>query len=122
MATSLDISIDATSHAPVVARNVLGAAYADTLAAVTLHDLKVIVTELVTNSWRHGPGEPIRVLVEPASDCVRGSVEDGGHAAFGKGEIRHDGGIGLHMVDALADDWEIRQTGGAVRFSLGEPL
>jgi anti-sigma regulatory factor (Ser/Thr protein kinase) len=121
MATSLDISIDASSHAPVVARNVLGAAYADTLAAVTLHDLKVVVTELVTNSWRHGPGEPIRVLVEPGSDGVRGRVEDGGHVAFAMGEIRQEGGLGLHMVDALANDWEIQRSGGAVRFSLHEP-
>jgi two-component sensor histidine kinase len=124
LATSLEISIDPTAQAPAVARAVVAAAYTDALPAVTLQDLKVIVTELVTNSWRHGPSEGlIRLSVEPGNNgCIRGRVEDEGHKAFGMREITDEGGLGLHIVDALAQDWEIAESGGTVRFSLVDRL
>jgi anti-sigma regulatory factor (Ser/Thr protein kinase) len=120
MSTSLEISFEPTAQAPALARAVVAAAYSDELPAVTLQDLKVIVTELVTNSWRHAPGGSIRLSVEPGRSGIEGRVEDDGHEAFGMGEITDEGGLGLHIVDALARDWEIAEAGGVVRFSLDD--
>ena len=33
-------------------------------------------------------------------------------------EIRDDGGLGLHIVDALTKDWDVAKEGGSVRFTL----
>jgi two-component sensor histidine kinase len=119
LTTALDISIDPNEEAPTLARTALHAAYADAMPAVVLQDLKVIVTELVTNSWRYGPGEPILLSIEPHGELeLAGRVDDNGHEPFGMGEIRDDGGLGLHIVDALAQDWEIAKDGGSVRFTL----
>jgi two-component sensor histidine kinase len=124
MATSLEISIEPTAQAPAVARAVVAAAYTDALPAVTLQDLKVIVSELVTNSWRHGPGEgSIRLSLEPGGNgTIRGRVEDQGSTTFGMREITDEGGLGLHIVDALTQDWEVAKSGGTVRFSLNDRL
>ena len=119
LSTSLEISLAPSSEAPALARSALHAAYADSMPAVVLQDLKVIVTELVTNSWRYAPEGPIRLLIEPRGKLeLEGAVEDGGHEPFGMVEIRDDGGLGLHIVDALAWRWEVAERGGAVRFTL----
>jgi anti-sigma regulatory factor (Ser/Thr protein kinase) len=116
---AVEISIEATPTAAELARSVLHATYADSLPAVSLQDLKAIVSELVANSWRHGPGGPIKVAIAPKGDAVlRGEVDDHGYEAFGMVEIGDDAGLGLHIVDALADDWEVDETGGVVRFTL----
>ena len=119
MSKSLELSIDPAPEAPSLARAAVHAAYADEVPAVTLQDLKVIVTELVTNSWRYAPPGPIRLSIAPHGDVeLEGEVEDGGHEPFGMVAIREDGGLGLHIVDALAQEWEIGQDGGLVRFTL----
>jgi two-component sensor histidine kinase len=119
MATSLELSLEPAPEAPILARAALHAAYADAMPAVVLQDLKVIVSELVTNSWRYAPGGPIRLWIDPHHELeLEGRVDDNGHEAFAMGEIRDDGGLGLHIVDALAQDWEIAKGGGSVRFTL----
>jgi two-component sensor histidine kinase len=118
MPASIEISLEPTAKAPALARAVVSAAYSDELPAVTLQDLKVIVNELVTNSWRHGPGGSIRLRVNPHDAIIEGEVEDDGHDAFAMRDITDQGGLGLHIVDALAHDWEVAETGGAVRFKL----
>ena len=117
MVDSLEISVQAVPASVNVARAAVHTAYADSLPAVALQDLKAIVTELVTNSCRHGPGKPIRVRIVPRGEAVvEGEVEDRGGTAFAMEEIRDDGGLGLHIVDALAAEWEVDPAGGSVRF------
>jgi anti-sigma regulatory factor (Ser/Thr protein kinase) len=116
---SIELSIEPSQEAPKLARAALHAAYADSMPAVVLQDLKVIVSELVSNSWRYAPKGPIRLTVEPHGNVdLEGEVEDGGGEPFGMVEIREDGGLGLHIVDALAQDWEVAEEGGSVRFTL----
>ena len=119
MPTSLELSLDPEPAAPAVARAVLHAAYADAMPAVTLQDLKVIVSELVTNSSKYAPPGPIRLSVQPHGNIeLEGEVCDSGHEPFGMVEAYENGGLGLHIVDALARDWEVAQEGGTVRFTL----
>jgi hypothetical protein len=76
-----------------------------------LYDLLTIVTELVTNSVRHGPGAPIDVRLQVADDgTVRGEVEDQGEGEVAIREITCGaGGFGLRLVDAVAERWGVHE-------------
>lgn len=119
MVNSLEISVQAVPASANLARAAVHSTYADSLPAVALQDLKAIVTELVTNSCRYGPGDPIRVRIGARGQAVlEGEVDDHGRTVFAMEEIRNEGGLGLHIVDALASEWEVDPAGGSVRFVL----
>jgi anti-sigma regulatory factor (Ser/Thr protein kinase) len=121
VANAVQISLDPSPQAPRTARAVLQAAYAESIPAILLDDLKVVVTELVANSYRHAPNGPIRLRVEQDGEMVlNGAVEDAGRARFGMVDIRDSGGLGLHIVDALAKDWKVADAGGRVRFTVAD--
>ncbi|MFW6691907.1 ATP-binding protein [Streptomyces sp. MAR4 CNX-425] len=72
-------------------------------------DIRVCVSELVTNALVHGTprGRQFRVQVTVEDDAVRVEVHD---ASAAPPHLRHpaatdDHGRGLHLVDALADEW-----------------
>jgi two-component sensor histidine kinase len=77
---------------------------ADTLPAIVLYDLLTVVTELVTNAVVHGEPEPIELTIELAGDGVVSC--GGGPVELGLVDSRRPSGLGLHMVDALAERWE----------------
>lgn len=112
----ITIELQPTGAAAIEAREAIGGCLANSLPAPVIHDLRVIATELVANAVEHGPAEPIRVRVAVADDgTVRGEVED-----RGTGQIApRDQGLGLWIVDALADSWAPREHAGPVRFELG---
>src|SRR5204863_5489607 len=70
---------------------------------------EMIVTELVTNAVRHGPGGPVELAIETGGNGVRGEVADPGpgirHHELVKRRATDDGGRGLFLVDALSDSW-----------------
>lgn len=77
-------------------------------------DLALLVSELVTNSYRHAgaPGEAIGVELTVGAEVVRCEVIDPGEgfrAAPVPLERRGDGGWGLFIVDELADRWGVRR-------------
>ena len=82
------------------------------LSAGRLSALRVIVSELVTNSVKYGPGGPINLSVTVSEDgSVLGRIEDGGQ---GQVVIREDvdpadGGMGLKLVDAFTDRWWVEE-------------
>lgn len=87
----------------------------------TREDLALVVSELVTNSVRHGglsSGDRIDVEVVNGAGTVRVVVHDGGHGfAFSPPEERRGpptaGGRGLAIVDALSRTWGVdRKRGG----------
>jgi len=100
--------VDAIGEARAHVRESLTAVLdADTLACAEL-----VVSELVTNSVRHGPGKPIslRLSTEQASGRVVGEVEDQGDGVVAI--RRHDinspaGGLGLTIVDELTSAWGV---------------
>jgi anti-sigma regulatory factor (Ser/Thr protein kinase) len=76
-------------------------------------DLSLMLSELVTNAYRHaGPGtDEIGVDVEVTPDHLRAEVRDhgGGFRAAPVPEGgRGAGGWGLVIVDRLADRWGVR--------------
>ncbi len=109
-------------RAPARAREVLGV-LTWTLVPEVLEDLRLVVSELVANSVKFGPGRPIRVEldVEPP-DHVRGEVVDqgGGDVVHIRPEPGVQGGFGLWLVDRLALRWGVAEGSTHVWFVLGE--
>ena len=86
-----------------------------------LTDLRLVVTELVTNSVKWGPGGQISIGLEVDDDrCVRGYVDDGGR--FGiqvvDGDPIEATGLGLQIVTALCRDWGVYPNSTRVWFEL----
>jgi anti-sigma regulatory factor (Ser/Thr protein kinase) len=91
-----------------------------------LADLRVVISELVANAVKYGPGHPIRVELDVvAPGHVRGHVADQGDGGD-PAEVPHmlerpgaHGGYGLRLVAGLTNDWGVRMDGSDVWFELG---
>lgn len=86
-----------------------------------LEDLRLLVSELVTNSVRHaglGPGDGILVWVEVSEGGVRAEVSNPGMGF----EVRpvqpgpdQTSGWGLYLVDQVSSSWGVsKEVGGEV--------
>ncbi len=83
----------------------------------TRRTLELIVSELVTNSVLHGDSSPsheVALRIECAPERVNGEVCGPG-AAFEwephDPDLTTPGGLGLMLVDNLAERWGIRRNG-----------
>ena len=93
--------------------------------ADAFNNVRLLVSELVTNSVRHGSHEgaaPIELSVLAAQHRVRAEVVDGGAgftpAARSEGDDEGSG-WGLHLVELLSDSWGVERNGRtAVWFEL----
>jgi anti-sigma regulatory factor (Ser/Thr protein kinase) len=99
--------------APGAAREVLDATLSARLAADSLAELRLVVSELVTNAVRHGPSGPgdIELIVEVGGDVARVEVSDAGQGfrpPTGPPEPPDEGGWGLVVVDRLALRWGVQ--------------
>ncbi|HEX4720513.1 MAG TPA: ATP-binding protein [Thermoleophilaceae bacterium] len=108
--SSLSLELPATSHAPARARALVREAARQT--GVTDDDrwrVEMIVTELVTNAVKHGPGGPVEIAISAGGNGVRGEIGDPGPGIHGSRLVRRrateEGGRGLFLVDALSDSW-----------------
>lgn len=79
--------------------------------ASALHDIELVVSELVTNAVRHGPSGLIMLrLVTDADGTVSGEVVDQGDGVVAIRDRNPDtaGGLGLPIVDTLTSAWGVR--------------
>jgi anti-sigma regulatory factor (Ser/Thr protein kinase) len=106
--------LDRAPTAPGQARQSL-TSLSPTVSPEQLDELRLVVSELVTNSVLHaglGEGDPITLSVEVLPESVRVEVVDGGHG-FEESSEHHplDGlGWGLPIVHQLADRWGAERT------------
>ena len=93
----------------------------------TAFDIRLLVSELVTNSVRHaqsGPEDSIHLRLMLREDCVRVEVADSGPGFDPPdhdptAELARDSGWGLFFVTQLADRWGVdREGGGRVWFEI----
>lgn len=104
---TLSPQAESVTEARTLVRDVL-APFAD---PDTLGEIELVVSELVTNSVVHGPGEPITLrLVTTANGDIAGEVEDRGRGVVAIRE--HDpaktiGGWGLPLVESLTSEWGV---------------
>jgi anti-sigma regulatory factor (Ser/Thr protein kinase) len=81
--------------------------------AERLRDVRLLVSELVTNAIRHAdlaPDEGIRLIVEESAAGLRVEVHDPGRGFDWTGRDRgaeEPGGWGLYLVETLADRWGV---------------
>jgi serine/threonine-protein kinase RsbW len=82
-----------------------------------LEDVRLLLTELITNALRHAnmsPGDEISVRAELVEGTVRIEVSDPGNN--GPVEVRkpgaRGGGYGLFLVDRLTNRWGVDRDGG----------
>ena len=76
----------------------------------TLERIELVVSELVTNAVRHGPGGVITLrLVKTPDDGIWGEVVDQGDGvvAIRDRDLDTVGGLGLPIVDALTSEWGV---------------
>jgi anti-sigma regulatory factor (Ser/Thr protein kinase) len=83
---------------------------------------EMIVTELVSNAVRHGPGGPVELAIESGGYGMRGEVADPGpgiqHQKLARRRATEEGGRGLFLVDALSDSWGLSADSSRVWFEI----
>ena len=108
-----EVILPATSEAPGVARAALDHAIPPPELATRNEDVRLVISELVTNAVKYGeskPRSPIRMVIEADEIRVRIQV-DQTLAAVGLHAVKADpaggriGGWGLGIAEALADSW-----------------
>ncbi|HTT28990.1 MAG TPA: ATP-binding protein [Solirubrobacteraceae bacterium] len=103
--------IEAQSEGPAKARRIIAEELSTLLSPSELDDMKLLVSELVTNGIVHGRNEEdIPVMLDL---CINGSIRcavkdegSGFFAGFAKGrDDARRGGWGLRLVEQLSDRW-----------------
>jgi anti-sigma regulatory factor (Ser/Thr protein kinase) len=103
------------------ARQALRKRFTDVLPKSTMVDLLAVVTELVNNAVKHGPGQPVTVAVVAGEETVRGEIADKGNPAAAIPEIKEateTGGRGLEMVEKLTSRWAVYEGSTHVWFEM----
>jgi anti-sigma regulatory factor (Ser/Thr protein kinase) len=89
-------------------------------------DARLVASELVTNSFKHSdarPDLPIAFSIELADNFLRLEVCDEG-SGHGRGTVKLpeepgvSGGLGLFIVDLLADEWGLTGDGSTCAWAL----
>jgi two-component sensor histidine kinase len=118
----LVFDLTVSTSAPSQARAMVDALAAD-LDTETMGDLRIVVSELVSNAVKYGAGDPVHVALDvSAPGRVRGEVSNRGDPASAPHIHQRPGahgGYGLRLVDALAIAWGVREGSTDVWFELG---
>jgi anti-sigma regulatory factor (Ser/Thr protein kinase) len=98
------------------ARQLVEVELAGRIPGELISDVALLVTELVANGVRHGGGTiatSLHVLLEGSRPGLRVEVANadhvGGRIAVRAPDYAGGGGLGLHLVDALASRWGVRE-------------
>ena len=106
MSAELSVELPRTAEAPYLARRAL--ADMEGVAPELLPDLRLLVSELITNSVKYGGEGPVRLEVTADGGKVRAEIIDQGAGFTPKrrdGDLDKVGGWGLHLVDELTSEW-----------------
>jgi two-component sensor histidine kinase len=111
--TQLRRSLAANEHAPRSARDVVSFVGSG-IPEETLEIARLLTSELVSNSVRHGPTGPkavIDLMVEVGRKDLRVEVSDRSAGGARPRPPDENGGWGLNLVDTLASRWGTRRSG-----------
>ncbi len=109
MGEVITLALPALPDSIPLARHVLDR-LEDAVDEPLLDDLRLLVSEVVTNSIRHGPGgQIVELRVSVNGRGVRVEVEDGGSGFVPPvhDDAERAAGWGLMLVDRIADRWGI---------------
>jgi anti-sigma regulatory factor (Ser/Thr protein kinase) len=107
MTANLSVELPRTPQAPYMARRALDD-LEGTLDPSVLPDVRLLVSELITNSVKYGGEGPVRLEVQASDESVRAEIIDQGVGFTPK--VRDDdldrvGGWGLHLTEHLTSRW-----------------
>jgi anti-sigma regulatory factor (Ser/Thr protein kinase) len=100
----LDLGLPRHLSAGTMARREVERCFSRRLADPLIGDIKLVVSELVTNAVEHGAGD-IRLVVHAMADHVRVEVSDEGRGFIAPGHAPCE--RGLSVVDAVAERWGV---------------
>ena len=106
---TFDLELPSSAAAPAAARGALDQ-IAHAVTADRMRDLRLLVSELVTNAVRHAEGAAVRLIVTIAADVLRVEVHDPGRGFEVKpppDDPLRASGWGLVLVEELADRWGV---------------
>jgi anti-sigma regulatory factor (Ser/Thr protein kinase) len=108
MSAALNIEIPRTPQAPYMARRALRELEGKIDPAV-LPDVRLLVSELITNSVKYGGDGPVRLEITAQAGRLRAEIIDQG-AGFtpikrDEEDLETVGGWGLHLVEELTTEW-----------------
>jgi anti-sigma regulatory factor (Ser/Thr protein kinase) len=112
---ALDVHVPLDVRAPGAARIVVAECLRGRVAASVLESASLVVSELVTNSVRHGGASAAGVVVVRVwltETMVGVEVEDRGRAgviAPRPADLQSGGGFGLNVVQALSERWGLER-------------
>jgi anti-sigma regulatory factor (Ser/Thr protein kinase) len=116
---SVDIVCDLT--APAHARRAIER-LATTLDATVLPDVKLLVSELITNSVKYGGDGAVQLILrseDPRHVHVEVVDQGDGFVPAARDRPRTEpGGWGLHLVEALTQRWGVREGSTHVWFEI----
>jgi anti-sigma regulatory factor (Ser/Thr protein kinase) len=119
----LSIQLPASAESPALARRALASMAG--LDEELLQQAVLLVSELVTNSVRHGADGEIKLYARDDGKFLRIEVRDAGPGFTPRPGVRaagalEPGGWGLLLVDRIADRWGVESDDGtSVWFELG---
>ena len=107
MTTALRVELPRTPQAAFLARRALDD-LDGSLDPKVLPDVRLLVSELITNSVKYGGEGPVRLEVHASDQTVRAEIVDQGAGFTPK--VRDDdlarvGGWGLHLTERLTSRW-----------------
>jgi len=121
MPETLIVDIDRDTTAPSKARRAVDD-FAGTLDRAIVGDVRLLVSELITNSVKYGGEGPVTlILSSEVPTHVHVEVVDQGVGFVPAARDRpktEPGGWGLHMVEALTQRWGVRDGSTHVWFEI----
>jgi anti-sigma regulatory factor (Ser/Thr protein kinase) len=122
MTEPVDIAISRDTRAPASARRAVEQFSESTLDPALVPDVKLLVSELITNSVKYGgDGEVHLQMVSEGEGHIRVEVVDQGSGFVPVARDRPAtdvGGWGLHLVETLADRWGVHEGSTHVWFEI----
>jgi anti-sigma regulatory factor (Ser/Thr protein kinase) len=106
MSAELSVELPRTPEAPHLARRAV--ANMSSLDPTVRADVRLLVSELVTNSVKYGGDGPVRLELSASGDRIRAEIVDqgGGFKPVARdGDLHKVGGWGLHLVEQLTTEW-----------------
>jgi anti-sigma regulatory factor (Ser/Thr protein kinase) len=106
---TVDLELPSTAAAPAAARGALEQ-IAHAVNEDRMRDVRLLVSELVTNAVRHAGGAAVRLIVSVVGGTLRVEVHDPGRGFELKpppDDPLRASGWGLVLVEELADRWGV---------------
>jgi serine/threonine-protein kinase RsbW len=115
---AIEMTLPAAPAAATTARTEVTRRLSQRVTIGALEDVRLLLTELITNALRHSdvaPGDEIDVRAEVADGAIRIEVSDPGRN--GPVEPREPGGgggggFGLYLVERLTNKWGVTRRDG----------